>query len=362
MVAFTILAGGYDVFIAAYLFNATASTLLLTSKSPSGQDPSWITPHPTNRSILYATNEISSGALQSFSVAPNGTLSHAVDTVASDGDSPAFAVPLSYGPVAIMNYSSGNGRVIPTTATSPEHFDGENAGVITFPTVAGGVSHPHMALEHGNEILVPDLGGDTIWRLVENGSPGNWKIQGSIPQPQGSGPRHIAIYDERLFVLHELASTLTVQRIPAAPNGTSSLIANVSIIPPDPPAGAAFAAAEILIPPPTEAFPIPYIYVSNRNTGTQDPRGDSIAIFEHVNQGTPKEGLNLVAQVYTGLDQVRGMEFSAYDEKTGKQYLAAAGVAGTGGVVIFERVDKGRSLNEVVRNLDVPTRSSFVWL
>lgn len=52
MVAFTILAGGYDVFIAAYLFNATASSLALTSKSPAGQNTSWITPHHTNRSIL----------------------------------------------------------------------------------------------------------------------------------------------------------------------------------------------------------------------------------------------------------------------------------------------------------------------
>jgi hypothetical protein len=39
-------------------------------------------------------------------------------------------------------------------------------------------------------------GGDKIWRLVENGSPANWKIHGLITQPEGSGPRHIAIYNE----------------------------------------------------------------------------------------------------------------------------------------------------------------------
>lgn len=108
---------------------------------------------------ISAVNEISNGALQSFDVASNGVLSPAIDTVPSDGDSPAFTVALSSGSVAIMNYSSGNGRVIPTTATSPEHFHGASAGVVTFPPPSGGVSHPHMALEHGNEILVPDLVG-----------------------------------------------------------------------------------------------------------------------------------------------------------------------------------------------------------
>lgn len=44
------------------------------------------------------------------------------------------------------------------------------------------------------------------------------------------------------------------------------------------------------------------------------------------------------------------------------EYLIAGGVAGTGGVVVFERTDGGRNLTEVVRNTDIPTRTSFVWL
>ncbi|KAJ7176736.1 Lactonase, 7-bladed beta-propeller-domain-containing protein [Mycena filopes] len=356
MVSLTIFAGGYDVFIAAYLFNTADSSLTLTGKYPSGANPSWITGHPTNKTILYATNENTGGALQSFTIS-GSTLSSPVDTVPSDGDAPAFAVALSTGEVAIMNYSSGNGRIIPTT-TSPEHFD-NSAPVITFPppVVAGGVSHPHMALEHGKEVFVPDLGGDMVWRLSRTGGPGVYGITGSIPQPQGSGPRHIRISNDRLYVLHELASTLTVQAIPTAPNGTSSIIASASIIPANPPAGAVWAAAEILIPPPSTLFPKQYIYVSNRNTGVQAPAGDSIAIFENVGQGTRMERLQLVAQVFTGLDQIRGMEFGG----EGDEYLIAGGVAGTAGVVIYRRVDGGRGLQEVVRNTDIPTRTSFVW-
>ncbi|KAJ7472376.1 Lactonase, 7-bladed beta-propeller-domain-containing protein [Mycena galericulata] len=352
MVAFTIFAGGYDVFIAAYLFNTANSSLSLLNKYPSGANPSWITPHPTNKNILYATNENVVGALQSFDIT-GSVLSPAVDTVQSDGNAPAFAVALSTGEVAIMNYSSGNGRIIPTT-TSPDKFSNDTA-VITFPPPQqpGNVSHPHMALQHGTEILVPDLGGDTIWRLSPTGGPARYAITGSIPQPLGSGPRHIRISGgpgssfaqptaERLYVLHELASTLTVQPIPSAPNGTAHIISSASII---------------LIPTASARFPAQYIYVSNRNTGVQAPAGDSIAIFENLDQGTPRERLSLVAQVYTGLDQIRGMQFGGEDD----EYLIAGSFAGTAGVVIYKRVDGGRGLAEVVRNSEVPTRTSFVW-
>lgn len=352
MVNFTILAGGYDVFIASYLFNSDASTLSLTGKYPSGANPSWITSHPTNKSILYATNENTEGAVQSFTVTSDGVLSQAVDTMPTDGDSPAFAVALSTGQVAAMNYGSGNGRIIPTAHTPLEFAN--TANVISFPVRSGGVSHPHMALEYGSEVLVPDLGGDAIWRLRENRSSGNWSIAGSIAQPAGSGPRHIAVEDGLLFTLHELASTLTVQKIPSLDTTkTAALLANVSIIPPDPPVNASFAAAELLIPKTSVNFPVQYIYASNRNVGQIDERGDAIAIFRYVNGK-----LELISHVYTGLDQVRGMEFGGEDS----EYLVASGVAGTGGVAVFRRVDEGKGLKEVARNLDVLTRTTFIWL
>jgi hypothetical protein len=33
-----------------------------------------------------------------------------------------------------------------------------------------------------------------IWRLARDECSDYYEIQGSIPQPKGSGPRHIAIY------------------------------------------------------------------------------------------------------------------------------------------------------------------------
>ncbi|PPQ73722.1 hypothetical protein CVT24_006979 [Panaeolus cyanescens] len=361
MVQFKFLAGGYDFFIATYVFNSATSSLTLTSKSPSGQNPSWISLNPTNHSLLYAVNENWYGSLQSFGINQSGSLSPAIDTVYSGGDVPAFAVALSTGSVAVMNYQSGTGRIVPTiSGSSSSKFD-PNSPIITFPQPSGGVSHPHMALEYQGEILVPDLGGDTIWRLKQASGSTSYQIQGSIPQPKGSGPRHIAIYNDRLFTIHELSSTLSVQTIPAQPSGSSTTFATVSIIPSNPPSGATWAAAEILIPPPTSRFPTPYIYVSNRNTANNSPQGDSIAIFEHINKGQSNEGLRLVNQVFTGLNQIRGMEFGNADQG-GEEFLAASGVAGSGGVVVFRRTDGGRNLEIVARNTDVLTRTSFVWL
>jgi len=167
--------------------------------------------------------------------------------------------------------------------------------------------------------------------------------------------------EDRLFVLHELSSTLTVQEMPTAPNGTSRIISDVSTFPADSPAEAMFAAAEILIPKPTKRFPKAFIYTSNRNTGVEDPRGDSIAIFELTNKDTAYEKLQLVNQVYTGLDQIRGMKFGP-SSKGAEEFLVAAGAAGDAGAIVLRRTEGGRNMKIVARNLDIPTRTTFVWL
>ena len=163
--------------------------------------------------------------------------------------------------------------------------------------------------------------------------------------------------DNKLYTLHELTSTLTLQEVPSYPNGTSQILSNVSTIPPDPPAGSAFAAAEILIPKPTAEYPIPYIYTSNRNTGVQDSRGDTIAIFETVDNQ-----LVLRNQVYTGLDRIRGMMSGEQAGCGGEAYIVAAAAAGTAGVKVFKRAEGGANLEEVAVNTVIPTRTAFVWL
>ncbi|TFK50329.1 putative isomerase YbhE [Heliocybe sulcata] len=355
MVNFTILAGGYTAFVASYLFNSDASTLSLLNQSPTGENPSWISLHPFDPSIVYAVNENDNGALQSYMVGPEGALAGPVDTIETGGGAPAFAAGLTTGQVAVMNYNSGNGKIVPTT-NGGLLFD-KTAPLITFPPPAGGVSHPHMAIQNGAEVLVPDLGGDKVWRLIQNGTASEWGIQGLIEQPSGSGPRHGLIRDGYFYLVHELASTLTAQVLPMAPNGTTAFLSDDSTIPSTYPNGSAFAAAEILVSPPSSAFPSPYIYTSNRNTGTLDPRGDTIVIWAVQPDGSVQQ----VKQVYTGLDQIRGMMISTSADGTG-EYIIAAGYAGTAGVQVYRRVSGGADLQLVATNTDIPTRTSFIWL
>ncbi|EPQ50586.1 hypothetical protein GLOTRDRAFT_141401 [Gloeophyllum trabeum ATCC 11539] len=355
MVNFTILAGGYTAFVASYLFNSDACTLTLLNQSPTGPNVSWITPHPFNPNILYTVNEVTEGALQSYVVGPEGVLAGPVDTVSSGGDGPAFCGPLTTGQVAIMNYNSGNGKIIPTSYGGLV-FD-KNASLITFPPPEGNLSHPHEAIQNGAEVLVPDLGGDKVWRLIQNGTAGEWGIEGIIEQPLWSGPRHGMIRDGYFYLVHELASSLTAQVLPIAPNGTMPFISDESTIPPTYPNGSDWHAAEILIPPPSTSFPQPYIYTSNRNTGNLDPRGDTIVIWAI----QPDGSIQQVKQVYTGLDQIRGMMISTNADGVG-EYIIAAGYAGTAGVQVYQRVSGGADLQLVANNTEIPTRTSFVWL
>lgn len=102
-----------------------------------------------------AVNENTIGMVQSFAIGADGRLSGALNSVTSGGNAPAFATALSTGQVAVMNYNSGTGRVVPTTNFGVA-FD-NSAGVISFPQPVGTISHPHMAVQFGNEIFVPDL-------------------------------------------------------------------------------------------------------------------------------------------------------------------------------------------------------------
>jgi 6-phosphogluconolactonase (cycloisomerase 2 family) len=157
-----------------------------------------------------------------------------------------------------------------------------------------------------------------------------------------------------LFVLHELSSTLTVQPLPASPSGSSTITSTVNVVPPSAPSGNVWAAAEILMPPTSTAFPTQYIYASNRNKGyNMDSRGDAITIIQYSGGQ-----LSIVGYAYTGLDQVRGMQFGGPDNR----YLIAGSARGTTGVAVFERTDGGKTLTLVAKNTSSPIRTSFVWL
>ena len=101
-----------------------------------------------------AVNEISKGAVQSYLINSNKTLSGPIDTTGTGGNGPAFCTQLSNGVVAAVNYGSGNASFTATTIDGTI-FD-QPTSFVNFP-VLNKVSHPHMALEYKAEVFVPDL-------------------------------------------------------------------------------------------------------------------------------------------------------------------------------------------------------------
>ena len=409
MVQFKILAGGFTSFIAGYVFDSDASTLTLTSQTETLGAPSWIVGHPTNKAILYATNELSPvGSLESFTVAEDLSLT-SVDSVSSGGNAPTFAVVLSTGELTGANFGSPNATFAPLDPNDPTKFVKDGSGlapVVNFPRPEGS-SNPHATLEVNGEILVPDLGADRIWRVSKPAGSEAFQVTGEIAVDAGAGPRHIAMQGDVLLTLHEKISTLTAQHIPQGPNGTSAgLLANVSIIPPNVLEGQNFAAAEILVSQVSERFPEQFIYVSNRNIGeTIDPNGDTIAIFQLKNNAAPPPAapapaapldaaahivtdmitpalgyrrrshardfvtrqeaapaftLELVAQVPTGLQQIRSFAIGPVD--TGADEFLIAGANTNGGVSVFRREDGGRALTLVANDQALGNRTSFVFV
>lgn len=71
---YKILVGSYTDEITTLEFDPDAGTLEIVSTVKSGQSPSWIELHPTDRSLLFATNEVIDGKLQLFNISEDGSL------------------------------------------------------------------------------------------------------------------------------------------------------------------------------------------------------------------------------------------------------------------------------------------------
>ncbi|KAJ7214928.1 hypothetical protein GGX14DRAFT_609774 [Mycena pura] len=200
--------------------------------------------------------------------------------------------------------------------------------LVEFTPPPGGASNSHMALEHGYEVFVPDLGGDKIWRIGNVGGPGSgdFSIHGFIEHPKGTGPRHMVLRLSPMAITSPMRPRGGDDIKPSFPNGTYPIAATASTLAADRPANATFAAAEILLPPTSRAYPAPLLYVSNRNIGgTPDPRGHTIGIFEPA-------ALRAVRQVYTGLVQIRGMALGVGGGGGGVPRRAGGGERRDGGL------------------------------
>ncbi|KAF9469597.1 Lactonase, 7-bladed beta-propeller-domain-containing protein [Collybia nuda] len=353
MVKFTIVAGAYDALLSmsTFLFDSSAHSIQLLDQFPGGTKNLWVTRHPTNTSVFYAiknatVNDEDGSEILSFVVDKAGTM-NLIDRANSRGEDAVYVGVTDAGRgLAVVNFSSGTAVSVPLQADNVT-FGTTNGPTATFmgsgPDPRQPASRPHEIVQYGDELFVPDLGADKIWRISRSEENTVWNVSGFIQQPIGSGPRHIVAKDGVIYALHELINTVTAQTIPPVGSSTApKLLASFTTLPGDVAPGSEHGVAEIMMPPTSREFPEELLYISNRNTSPdptlRDPRGDTIAIF------ATKPTLRLVRQFYTGLQQLRGVAVGG----DRNQYIVAAGQV-DGGMAVFERIDQGRNLRAVAR-------------
>ena len=151
-----------------------------------------------------------------------------------------------------------------------------------------------------------------------------------------------------LYTVCELANRVVKHRFPPLPSEAEFITYTSTMS--NSPSPIDMFAAEILLPKPNLTFSTPYLCVSNRDDPS--PEGDTIAIFSIANPSK----LELVNEVRTGLNHVRGMEFGGPDDR----WLVVGGL-NAGGVKVFERVDDGKGLKVIAVNEDVDAPAGFLW-
>jgi len=353
--ALTILVGSYTNDVYTLKFDPDASSLTLASSVEVGFHPSWITPHPKDASIVFAGLEQPDGKIVSvkFDGEGRGTL---LGGVPSGGADPCSLLAVG-DEVLVGNVCpfAGTFASIPISS-DPPHLQGSGISVTVFQGTGPNKErqegpHIHQVYLHPEreELLLPDLGADLVHRFAKSPE-GIWKETGAIKYKAGGGPRHVVVYNGVLYTVLELTSEVTAHKLPSLPAEPELLATVPTMSNPPPTTVLHMLAAEILLPTPNASFPTPYLYVSNRNDPS--PEGDIIAIYSVADP----DKLELVTEVRSGLDHLRGMVFGGPDDK----YLIAGGVHG-GGVKIFERADGGESLRELSSlSLEAPT--GFLWL
>ena len=202
-----------------YLFELDLASGRLTPRDLAGkaENPSFLAIHP-NRKVLYAAEEIESGAISAFSIDPASGKLALVNKQPSGGATPCFVtVDRSGKAVLVANYGGGS------VASLPLADDGalrEPAAVIrhTGSSVnAERQKEPHahsINLDTANRFaFAADLGIDKL--LVYRFDPATAALAPhdppSVALAPGAGPRHFAFHPggKLAYAINELTSTVT---------------------------------------------------------------------------------------------------------------------------------------------------------
>ncbi|ACQ78984.1 putative secreted protein [Beutenbergia cavernae DSM 12333] len=178
--------------------------------SPS---PSFLAAHP-RAPRLYAVAEQVDGAVATFAVTEDGAATP-LATVRSGGTAPChLAVHPSGRWLYVANYGDGVASAIglddagnPTSDVVLLRHDGSGPNA---DRQAGPHAHSCTLSPGGTHLLVADLGTDQLraYPLDAEGRPGAQPVLSDLPP--GTGPRHVAVDGETLYVTLELSDEVAV--------------------------------------------------------------------------------------------------------------------------------------------------------
>ncbi|KZT34874.1 hypothetical protein SISSUDRAFT_1064960 [Sistotremastrum suecicum HHB10207 ss-3] len=325
-----------------------AGSLVLASSVKVGRSPSLIDRHPTEANVIFAALENDRREVVSVKIDDQGKGKEIQRLSALGEDSAHYWVGPSE--VVVANYSSSSVLRISFASEHPQ-LNSSFDHIIPFDSHPVQFSSLPSDSEDG-QASTSDFGVNMTSRLVRTDSrTANGGFREKVAVETGSGPRHLIVHEEYLYMLAENSAELLSFII--APVGSAVETVPLRNIPTTSHWSSPHTeASELVIRPQLDPYSRTvgtHILVSHRND--RNPRGDAISIF------TPYPHFEQVGEVRPGLRSIEGMRFS----DDGK-YLIVGGVE-AGGVKIFEWNGKYKEgwMKEVAC-ADVESPSDFLWI
>lgn len=107
--SFLILVGSFSPLISTLNFTVSPPSLNLVAQTASGTSPTWLLGNPSNSSIVYATDEIEDGALNSLVLDQKTGKLSSVASIPTQGGSPTHIGLVNNGTqLGVANYGGGS--------------------------------------------------------------------------------------------------------------------------------------------------------------------------------------------------------------------------------------------------------------
>jgi 6-phosphogluconolactonase len=176
-------------------------------------NPTFVAVHPT-RALVFGVVAAPEGKLSSFAVETDGSL-RLLNEVSTKGDGPAHVQIDRMGQwVSAANFNGGSVavyRILP---------DGKLSDAVDFVQHVGKGPHttrqtkPHAHSTYfsvdNKTMYAADLGVDEVKQYGFDAKTGKLTQSVSLKLPAGAGPRHVAFGKKRIYVLNEIASSVSV--------------------------------------------------------------------------------------------------------------------------------------------------------